>query len=238
MKHSDKVEEYLRDRFHIALQTANESSTRPFQIDEPITEQEAKFFLLGLEESLFAIDDAGYVQSPLLPGPRKNQSTQRMYQMFWHFGDGTRRLFREGVNQLATACRMIVELGWHVEEIKMEPSDNEYGSLAYAVDIIAVTTDGTIPLCCENKRNASELRRMVKNFRTCCEMGEHTKTECPNRINHPKYAFCLESRAKFIWFVSPTEEVCFRLSYGDSGFIGLSEIYDLPSRTDILSVQA
>lgn len=230
-----RVEEFLQERYGAVIENFDDLPNQTLVIDEPITEQEASFFLMGLERNVFSIDDEGYVQSLLLPGPPKNSSKQRMIQMFWHHGGGVRKLFREGINQMAAACRLIFEYGWEIDEIKMEPSIAEFGQLAYGVDIVVVGPDSAIPLCCESKRNNSEFEKLMKQFMSCCSMGEHLKEVCINKDNHPKYDFCIKAKPKYFWLVSPTNEVCLELSYVNGGLIQLTELPELLDKEAIIS---
>ena len=115
-------------------------------ITEPFSEWEATNFLRGVREGLFEIDDQGYVQSAVLPPARREFGSAKMLQLFWNHSNDTRRLYREGVNQLSTAARLIFDHGWDRSEVRMEPTAREFGDLAYGVDI----------MCCR-RRNRSAL---------------------------------------------------------------------------------
>lgn len=100
----------------------------PLVIDPALEETEAQFFMRGLEEGLFSIDDEGYVQSELLPDrPRKN-TKQKVLCLFWA-RNGKWGLFREGVCQMATVFSLILKYGWLRAQILMEPPKAEFGNL-------------------------------------------------------------------------------------------------------------
>ncbi len=230
-----RIEVLLEELYETVLRNTDGNLNQELRITDPITEQEATYFLMGLENRVFSIDELGYVQSALLPDSPKNIPNQRMIQLLWNQGQGVRTLFREGINQLATACRLIFEYGWQAHEIRMEPSHAEFGGFAYYVDMVVLGPDGTIPLCCENKRNNYEFRKLVKQFESCCARGKHDKEECGNRENHTKYEFCLHRQPKFFWLVSPGDEVFLKLSYGDMGRVRATELPEVLSKKAILS---
>lgn len=229
-----RVEKFLHERFRVLVDNSADIPNQDLEIRPPITEQEASYFIKGLDQNIFSINDRGYAQSQLLPIPSKNGREQRIIQIFWNHGGGVRGLFREGINQLATACRLIIEYKWDISEIKMEPSIAEFGDLAYGVDIIVLGPDGKIPLCCENKSNDNEFQKLIKQFESCCSKGEHPKKECTNPSNHPKYEFCLKAKPGYFWLVSPGIELCLELSYFDGGVIRSSKLSELPSKENIL----
>lgn len=230
-----QVENILRERFQTVIETRNDLPNQVLEFNEPLTRQEAIYFLKGLEESIFSIDDQGYIQSPLLPiPPERTAPQQRMIEVFWYQAGGIRRLYRESINQIATACRLIFEYGWEIDEIKMEPSEAEFGHLAYGVDIFTVGEGSTIPLCCENKSNNKEFEKLVEQFKSCCSLGKHPRKGCKDRTNHPKYEFCLNARPKYCWFISPQIEVFYELSYFDNEVIVSSELPEPLDKKSIL----
>ena len=102
MSAESQLESYLQAKFEIAVLTANQQK-QDMTFSEPFTAWEAAYFLRGVRDRLFIVDDRGYAQSEVLPPPAGKSKSQKMLQLFWSHGNGKRGLFREGVNQLATA---------------------------------------------------------------------------------------------------------------------------------------
>ena len=171
---------------------------------------EAKYFISGMENGLFSIDDEGYAQSHFLPMQPKGKK-QRAIQLFWTGEGGSRRLFREGVCQLSTASSLVLEYGWATEQVKMESA--EFPDLPYAIDILIKSMEGKILACCEVKKDDREFQKLIKGFEDCCKRGPHSKEDCEYGENHAKYAFCLSAKPALFWFVAPGQEKIYKLSY-------------------------
>ena len=234
MNSIEEIKSYLQLKYNLVLFLRGQQE-KLLEIKEPITKWEADAFLKGLEKELFIIDDYGYVQTDLLPQPPENSNKQKMIQLFWSQGSGKITLFREGINQLATASRLIYELGWSKQDIKMEPSVKEYGDCAYGVDIIFPDENNKIPYCCENKRSSKELDKLIKQFMYCCDLGSHEKDKCKHKENHGKYRFCDIAKPKYFLMISPDKEVLFQLSYKENGVIKLKELPSILSKKEIIS---
>jgi hypothetical protein len=204
-----EAEAYLQERY-VRLLSLKLLELMPMVINPPLHESEAQYFIRGLEEGLFAVDDEGYVQSTLLPHrPRKN-TKQKILCLFWA-RNGRWRLFREGVCQMATASSLILKYGWLNTHIRMEPSKAEFRELAYGVDILIRDKASNITICGEVKRNRSEFQQMVEGFRYCCQRGLHASEQCKFAKNHPKYDFCAEFKPAYFFVTAPGEEICFKL---------------------------
>ncbi|MGI8436505.1 MAG: hypothetical protein ACR2NX_06315 [Chthoniobacterales bacterium] len=198
------------------------------RIEPPLAFEEAKYFLLGLEADLFSSDPEGYVQSALLPRPSGRNTKQKMCQIFWH-NPPPPRLFREGICQLATAARLVLERGWPLEQIEMEPTIKEHGTLAYAVDILIKSPTGQILAAVEVKRSRKELEKLKRDFLHCWALGEHGRDDCHLRQNHPKYQFCIHYRPRYFWAVAPGEEFCFTFA-SHRNKVDLEQLSTLPTR--------
>lgn len=227
-----ELERYLRDRFvQLCASTGQAVPFSGLRINPPLGIEEAKYFLLGLEDGLFLPDEEGYVQSELLPPPSQGNTKQKMCQIFWH-NPPPPRLFREGVCQLSTASSLILKRGWLKKQILMEPSIKEHRSLAYGVDILIKSTKGEILVCVEVKRSVAELQKLITDLRTCCKRGAHPKDDCGFPQNHPKYEFCAFYKPTYFLGVAPDSEVCFGMTYDDDS-IELEQLASLPQRSMI-----
>lgn len=194
---------FLQERYN---QVCPEKSA--LRIDPPLDESEAQLFMQGHEAGIFSIDQEGYVQSRLLARPTRKSDKQRAIQMFWH--PAPRFLFREGVCQLSTASCLILKYGWSADSVVMEPVRREFGPLAYGVDIVITDAAGQF-VCGDVKRGEKELDKLLRDFRSCCGLGPHSRTECPHKDNHPKYDVCSEKKALYFFATCPGREVTFKL---------------------------
>lgn len=234
MSRVEELEGFLRAKFDEVVASAKQPS-QEMPITEPFSEWEATNFLRGVRENLFEIDDQGYVQSAVLPPPAGNSDRQRMLQLFWNHSNDTRRLYREGVNQLSTAARLIFDYGWDKSEVRMEPTTREFGDLAYGVDIMCLAPGENVALCCENKHNSYELRKLKSHFEGCVDRGPHSKDECENPANHAKYEFCVAARPSLAWFVAPAEEVLFSLSFSGKRLVAIERSHAPLDRDSVIA---
>jgi len=207
IKEADKC---LRERFVRCAGGANTASI--FAIKPALHASEAEYFVRGLENEIFSIDDEGYVQSDVLPPSRKS-TRKKALCLFWH-RTGRRFLFREGVCQISIMAALTLKYGFPLDQIEMEPTFPDRPELSWAVDILLKSPQGTKVAFCEVKRNDHELNELICGFRHCCKAGSHPKNECRFQRNHPKYALCVEFEPDYVMAVSPGREFCcFQLSY-------------------------
>jgi hypothetical protein len=222
-----ELEVFLAGKFS-GLFADSEPSKPAFPDYSPAFEDwEAEYFLRGLENGLFSVDQACYVQSNFLPSPARGSDRQKTIQLFWSGGSGRRFLFREGICQLATASHLSIFHRFKKNQIEMEPNSKSIGSLANSIDIL-VRNHGEATICCEVKRNCEEFDELINGFKYCCSAGFHEKKDCKFEKNHPKYAVCRELKPKYFYAISPGQKLYYRLDYVDDK-ISLQEIYELPS---------
>ncbi len=208
-----EAQEYLFERYKRACVVLDGNPQPPPLAMVPnLDPTEARCFIEGLERALFSVDDEGYVQSPLLPPPSGQNTKQKMLQLFWKKADG-RGVFREGICQLATVSSLIIDKGWKVEQIVMEPGKREFRDLAYAVDILIRPSREDRVICGEVKKDAAEFQQLVDGFKACCLRGAHSKAECTHAKNHAKYAFCAEIKPPAFFAAAPGKALCFSLVY-------------------------
>jgi hypothetical protein len=223
-----ELESYLRNRFtELCAYTGQAVPFSGLRISPPLGLEEAKYFLLGLEASLFQDDELGYVQSELLAPSSDGNSTRNRWQIFWH---NPPRLFRKAVCQLSTASALILKRGWLRSQIRMEASIEEDRSFAYGVDLLVQSAAGELLIGVEVKRNAAELDKLITDLRACCYRGPHVRDDCGFPQNHPKYEFCASRKPAYFWAVAPDAEVCLRMKY-EEGAIELEQLPSLPARS-------
>jgi hypothetical protein len=131
-----EAETCLRERFERCTGGANPAST--FAIKPPLHAYEAEYFIRGLENGLFSIDDEGYVQSTVLPPSSREPNRNKTLSLFWH-RTGRRYLFREGVCQISTMAALKLKYGFPLDQIKMEPAFPGWPKLSWAVDILLMS---------------------------------------------------------------------------------------------------
>ena len=206
------------------------------RISPSLGQEEAKYFLLGLEEEVFALDEAGRVESDLFPPAADGVASGYGYRIFTA-DPMTPRLLRENLCQLATASRLIIQRGWLRRHVALSPSRPEHRAMAQGVDLLVRSGDGRILIWAEVKRSAVELQKLIADLRACSRRGPHAQHDCGFPQNHPRYEFCLACRPACLWAVAPDAEACFEVSYGQ-GSVELAELPSLPPRSLIELAEA
>ena len=223
-----ELETWLQDRFTALCQAIGQPG--PFsglRISPPLAEWEAQYFLLGLEENLFAVDEQGGVTSPLLESSPEAEAQPTSYRLFSHEPP---RLFRENVCQLATAARLILERGWLKEHVTLQPSRRQHRAAADGFDLLVRSRATEILISVEVKRSRLELEKLVADLRACSRRGSHAHEDCGFPQNHPRHEFCQSLRPAYLWAIAPDGEICFAVkSEGDS--LELEPLNSLPARS-------
>ena len=224
------MERWLQERF--AEQCKANGQRTPLsglRISPALGEDEAKYFLLGLEEELFGLDEQGHVRSELFPSNGDANASPSNHRIFSD-DPSAPRLMRENVCQLATASRLILKRGWLTRHVALAPSSKEHRATAQGVDLLVRSGAGRILIWAEVKRNAVELQKLIADLRACSRRGPHAHHDCGFPQNHPRYEFCISCRPAYLWAVAPDAEICFEVSYGQ-GSIELEELPSLPPRS-------
>lgn len=225
-----ELERYLRESFAELCATIGQAvPVSGLRINPPLGKEEAQYFLLGLEETLFAVDEQGYVQSELLSASVHACTEQNSYRLFAH-EPTTPRLLRENLCQLATASRLILKRGWLKRHVALEPSNKEHRAAARGVDLLVRSATGQILIWVEVKRSAVELQKLVADLRACSRRGPHALEDCGFPQNHPRYEFCVSYQPVYLWAVTPDTEIGFKLEYAH-GRLELTELTSLPPRS-------
>jgi len=198
------------------------------RISPPVGAEEAKYFLLGLEERLFRVDEEGHVESELLP-PGESNAEQQSYRIFSSEAPGP-RLLRENVFQLAAASLLILKRGWLKRHVALEPGRPEHRSTPHGVDLLVRSAAGKIFIWAEVKRSGVELEKLVADLRACSRRGPHALKDCGFPQNHPRYEFCISSKPAYLWAVAPDTEICFELNY-ERNSLELEQLTSLPPRS-------
>jgi len=223
-----ELEADLQNRFaQLSRIISSRAPLSGVRIVPPLAREEAKYFLLGLENGLFQLDPEGYVESELFPPRGEAEGEAQMCQIFWSHPP---RLFRESICQLATASALILKRGWPRNQVRLEPSIEEQASAAAGVDVLVLTGAGEVLIAVEVKRNAAELQKLLMDLQACSRRGSHAEVDCGFPQNHPKYEFCLSHQPRYFWAVAPEAEACFKMKYAD-GAIAPELLTSLPPRS-------
>jgi hypothetical protein len=196
------------------------------RISPPLAQWEAQYFLLGLEENLFAVDEQGGVTSELLPPADETQSLQS-YRLFSHEPP---RLLRENLCQLATAARLILERGWLRRHVSLQPIRPEHRATADGFDLLVRSLAGEILISVEVRRSRLELEKMIADLRACSRRGPHAHEDCGFPQNHPRHEFCLSRRPAYLWAVAPDGELCLAVKCEEHS-LDLEPLSSLPPRS-------
>ena len=202
--------------------------TPNLRISPPLAPWEDEFFLRGLSESLFAIDERGQVESELLTvAPEADNSPPRLYRIF---SQEPLRLLRENVCQLASAARLIFEQGWLRSHVTLEPGSDAHRTTADQFDLLVRSTDGEIFIWVEVRRSAVELHKLVADLRACSRRGPHAHADCGFPQNHPRHEFCVTTKPMCLWAVAPDDQIVFELQC-EGPLVELEPLDSLPRRS-------
>jgi len=225
-----ELEQWLQGRFaRLCEASGQRTPLTGLRISPPLGDEEAKYFLLGLEEGLFDLNEESWVGSELLPG----SAAPGGYRIFSHEPPPP-RLLRENICQLATASQLILKRGWLKRHVALEPSRPEHRSAAPGFELLVKSAEGNLFIWAEVKRSAVELQKLIADLRACSRRGPHPLADCGFPQNHPRYEFCISSQPIYLWAVAPDAEFCFEVSCGQ-GTIELEELPSLPPRSLIES---
>lgn len=196
------------------------------RISPPPAPWEEEFFLRGLRETVFEIDEPGQVESDLL-AQGVADATGRAYRIF---SREPVRLLRENLCQLATAARLVFERGWLRHHVVLEPGRDEHRASADQFDLLVRSPTGEIYIWVETRRTHVELEKLIADLRACSRRGPHAHADCGFPQNHPRHEFCLANRPACLWAVAPDGEMAFALNCGDNN-VELEPLASLPSRS-------
>ena len=200
------------------------------KINPPLATWEAQYFLLGLEEHLFALDGEGCVRSDL-PGNSDSGSETGAAPGFPIFSpDRPPRLLRENVCQFAALSFLVLERGWLRSQVILERSRPEHRSTPHAMDLVVKTSPDRTDIWVEVKRSAVELQKLMADLRACSRRGPHAHQDCGFPQNHPRYEFCIFFRPTYLWAVASDAEACFKINY-DERAIEFEQLTSLPPRS-------
>ena len=223
-----QLETLLQDRFTALCEAIGQQV--PFsglRISPPLAEWETQYFLLGLEENLFAVDEQGEVTSALLQAAGEAEAQPASYRLFSHEPP---RLLRESVCQLATAARLILERGWLKQHVVLQPSRREHRATADGFDLLVRSLADEILISVEIKRSRLELEKLIADLRACSRRGAHAHEDCGFPQNHPRHEFCVATQPMCLWAVAPDGEISFEVN-SDGPTLELEPLSSLPSRS-------
>jgi hypothetical protein len=221
-----ELERWLQEGFaRLCEATGQRTPLSGLRISPPLGEEEAKYFLLGLEEGLFELEEEGHIRSELLP-PADELSGHRIFS----HEPPAPRLLRENICQLATASLLIMKRGWLKRHVALEPSRPEHRSAAQGFDLLVRSAEGDIFIWAEVKRSAVELEKLIADLRACSRRGPHALEDCGFPQNHPRYEFCIFHQPTYLWAIAPDAEICFEVKCERSS-INLEELPSLPPRS-------
>jgi hypothetical protein len=224
-----ELETYLRQRLVELCEALGQPPSSGLRISPPLAREEAKYFILGLEDGIFSLDAEGHVQSELFAPPTESGTEETLGQIFWS-EPLPPRLFREVVCQFSVASSLILRRGWLKSQVLVEPSRQEYRAPEHGVDIMVKSATGELLIAVVIKRGAAELQKLITDLQACCKRGAHAENECGFPQNHPKYEFCASSKPIYFWGVAPDTDVCLRMKYNNKS-IELEQLVSLPPRS-------
>jgi hypothetical protein len=226
---ASRLEQWLQARFSELGRTAGSFPPAPgLRINPPLAEEEANYFLLGLEEGLFRLNEKGAIESELLRVPGESLPPME-YRIFGQEASPS-RLLREAICQLATAARLIFQRGWLKSHVTLEPGKDAHRATGAGFDLFVRSPAGRILVWVEVKRSAVELNKLIVDLRACSRRGPHGREDCGFPQNHPRYEFGLCHTPDYLWAVAPDGSRCFRMTC-ENGAMELEELPSLPPRS-------
>jgi len=223
-----ELEQFLQSKLDALSVTPNQGiGRRTVRIFPPPAEDEAKYFMLGMEAGLFEVGQDGRIQSRLLALPAEHSETGEIFGLFTS-EPGTPRLVRERVVQLAAAAALIFDRGWLERQVQLLPS-----GAGDPVDILLRSLSGKLLTAVAIKRTAPELTKLDLDLSQCCRRGEHPIDNCGFPQNHRYFEYCVSHRPPYFWAVAPGADVCFQLAYPLDGIIQIQTLSTLPRRSRI-----
>ena len=223
-----ELETWLQEKFVATCQALGQRvPVSGLRISPPPAEWEAKYFLPGLEERLFAVDEQGVVESELLEAAGETETLSTRYRLFSHEPP---RLLRENVCQLATAARLILERGWLRRHVVLLPSRAEHRATSDGFDLLVRLEPEKILISVEVKRSRLELEKLIADLRACSRRGPHAHEDCGFPQNHPRHQFCVSQRPAYLWAVAPDGELCFAVKC-EASSLELEPLASLPPRS-------
>jgi hypothetical protein len=196
------------------------------KINPPLPAWEAQYFLLGLEENLFALDEEGQIHSDLIAG--SENGVDLAFPIFSR--ERQPRLIREYICQLAALSFLILERGWLRGQVILERSRPEHRSTPHGVDLLVRSNGDRTDIWIEVKRTAVELQKLLTDLRACSRRGPHAHEDCGFPQNHPRYEFCIFHKPTYLWAVASDAEGCFKINYEQSS-IAFEQLGSLPPRS-------
>jgi len=222
-----ELESWLQHKFSAACAAAGQPSfSSGLRISPPPASWEEEFFLRGLNEAFFAIDERGEVASDLLQHNSESDAEKR-YRIF---SREPVRLLRENLCQLAAAARLIFEHGWLLKHVVIEPGRDDQRSNGDQFDLLVRSLTGEIFIWVEARRSAVELEKLIADLRACSKRGPHARADCGFPQNHPRHEFCIANQPACLWAVAPDGEFSFAVKCNGS-VVELEALAALPRRS-------
>ena len=225
----DELQHFLEDRLRAFASTLGQSPPPAgLRIGPPVSADEAKNFMRGVEEGLFAVDEQGQVYSSLI---RVGKSDGTALGSFPIFAANPLRLHRRLVCVLSTAAALTLERGWLQPQIELASIKEPDNPSINPADIIITALDGHLLAAVVAKRTGYELEKLRNDLKQCGRRGPHSEANCGFPQNHATFEFCAENQPPYLWAVAPDWEICFQLTYPEDGTIALLEFHSLPPRS-------
>ncbi|HEY2140297.1 MAG TPA: hypothetical protein VGH00_09475 [Chthoniobacterales bacterium] len=222
-----ELETWLQETFASLCQANGQPI--PFsrlRISPPLAEWEERYFLLGLEENVFAVNEHGAITSPLLEADEA-VAPAGVYPLF---SREPPRLLRENVCQLATAARLIVERGWLKKHVILQRRPTGSGPSNDGCDLLVRSRAAEILISVEVKRSRLELEKLIADLRACSRRGPHAHEDCGFPQNHSRQEFYRSLRPAYLWAVAPDGEFCLAVTFKEDS-LALEPLGSLPPRS-------
>jgi hypothetical protein len=227
----DELQQYLESRLRaFATGLGQPAASAGLRIGPPLGADEAKYFMRGIEAGVFAVDEHGQVQSPLIRAG-KGAGTELGGFPIFAANPPPLRLSRRLVSVLSTAAALILDRGWLQHQVELAAIKEPDHPTTNPADIIITSLDERLLAAIVAKRTAFELTKLRTDLSQCARRGPHSVDNCGFPQNHGTFEFLAANQPLYLWAVAPDAEICFKMDYQENGTIALEEFLSLPPRS-------
>src|SRR3954466_5835183 len=149
---------FLDEKYREFVAQANSMPATPaLRISPPLSVDEAKYFLLGVEAGLFAVGADGQLQSSLIA------DDPAIAELF----SASRGLMRITLCRFSTAAALILQRGWLPQQIQIGAPLKEKELMPQQMDITVTASDGSLVAAVDIRRTTPELEKLRRDLQQC-----------------------------------------------------------------------
>src|SRR4051812_33122802 len=155
---AQELEEYLETKFRVVVDP--QGPKLGLRIVPSFGQDEAKFFLLGLETGLLEVDENGYLRH----GFATAEHEVRMVDLF-RLGGPRPELCRGLITSAALAAELVLDRGWLRQQVHLAPIPEAPPEIAADVEIKSV--EGKLLVTVFLERTAHQVAKLKRDLEQC-----------------------------------------------------------------------